>query len=329
MDVTAELKQGRTVTRGNLESLIADVERQVSCPAEGVFGADSLSWKINRESALFLGAGRAALLQLAHPWVASALDQHSAVMAKPVERFHNTFRVVFTMIFGSFDQARRASRSLHDLHTRIRGRVPETVAGYPSGSAYEANAIPALRWVFATLVESAVLAYECALPPLTEQERIAYYTEARTLAKLFGIPGDALPQEWSGFTQYIAAMFQSQELGVSDRARAMAHRLLAGSGSWVPIPRWYYALTTELLPTRFVTEFSLRFEAAEKDLARRSRQWLSRIYPKLPSVFRFVGPYHEAQAHLAQRSPGLLVRRSNRFWIGEVRLPFGEDGALQ
>jgi len=47
---------------------------------EGIFGAESVSWRINCESALFLGAGRAALLQLAHPWVAAALDQHSSLL---------------------------------------------------------------------------------------------------------------------------------------------------------------------------------------------------------------------------------------------------------
>ena len=78
----------------------------------------------------FIPAGRAALLQLAHPWVAASLDQHSLLLEKPIARFHNTFRVVFTMIFGSADQALRAARSLHQLHTRIRGEIPVAVARY-------------------------------------------------------------------------------------------------------------------------------------------------------------------------------------------------------
>ncbi len=150
--------------REGLERHIAAVKARVAHPIEGIFGAQSVTWRIHRESALFLGAGRAALLQLAHPWVASALDQHSSVMAKPIARFHNTFRVVFTMIFGSADQAFRASRSLYGLHTKITGEVQEAVAGYEKGSRYEALQIPALLWVYATLIESAVIAYECVLP---------------------------------------------------------------------------------------------------------------------------------------------------------------------
>lgn len=70
-----------------------------SDPHAGIFGPSSISWKVNRESVLFLGAGRAALLQLAHPWVAAALHQHSNLGTDPIARFHNTFRVVFTMVF--------------------------------------------------------------------------------------------------------------------------------------------------------------------------------------------------------------------------------------
>src|ERR1019366_1035332 len=151
------------VSRHDLEALLATVTCRTSDAKAGIFGPHSVSWKINRESALFLGAGRAALLQLAHPWVATALAEHSNLMSKPIARFHNTFRIVFTMIFGSLPQAMAASRHLYQLHTRIRGQMPEDVAAYRRGSTYEANEIAALRWVYATLVESAALAYECVM----------------------------------------------------------------------------------------------------------------------------------------------------------------------
>lgn len=323
MDSSAAAMKANEVTRDDLERLIAALQREVSQPIEGVFGAQSISWKINRESALFLGAGRAALLQLAHPWVVAALDQHSSLLENPIARFHNTFRVVFTMIFGSAEQAFSASRSLHELHTRIRGEMPTAVAGYEAGAFYEANQIPALRWVFATLIDSAIYAYECVFPPLNEAERNAYYTEAKTLAQLFGIPIEALPPDWGAFRIYMAAMCQSQALGVADRSRIMAHRILTGAGSWIPIPRWYRALTAEWLPPRFVVEFALKHGVEEEALARRAQRWLPRVYQNLPHAIRFVGPYLEAQARIAHRSPGFLARRSNRFWIGETRLPFG------
>jgi uncharacterized protein (DUF2236 family) len=312
------------VSRSDLDSLIATVASKVVDPKAGIFGPESISWRINRESALFLGAGRAALLQLAHPWVATALEQHSSLMSDPLARFHGTFRVVFTMIFGSAGQAFAAARGLHALHTRIRGTLPGPIAGYASGARYEANFAPALRWVYATLVDSAVIAYECVRPALTEDERGRYYAESGVLAGLFGIPASALPESWPAFEEYMRAMCASDALGVEERARAMAQGLLAGAGSWVKPPRWYRALTTAWLPQRFREEFGLAFGAAEERAVEKARFWLPRVYRSLPSSIRFTGPYREACARLSGRGPGLWTRASNRFWIGGERMPLGE-----
>jgi uncharacterized protein (DUF2236 family) len=310
--------------RADLEQHIAAAAAHVRRPIEGIFGSDSVSWRINREAALFLGAGRAALLQLAHPWVAAALDQHSSLMAKPIARFHNTFRVVFTMIFGTAEQAFAAAGSLYQLHTKITGEVPEAVAGYDKGSRYEALQVPALKWVYATLIQSAVIAYECVLPPLTEDERAQYYAESKVLAGLFGLPAGALPETWSSFEAYIGEMSASDALGVSERSRYMAQRIMTGAGSWVHVPRWYQALTTKWLPERFRDEFGFRFGAGEESSAGRARVWLPRVYSRLPDVMRFVGPYQEAQNRLRGHSAGFLARRSNAFWIGQARMPFAD-----
>jgi uncharacterized protein (DUF2236 family) len=312
------------VSRQDLEQYIAAAEQRVANPIEGILGPNSISWRINRESALFLGAGRAALLQLAHPWVAAALDQHSSLLAKPIARFHNTFRAVFTMIFGSAPQAIRTARSLYQVHTRITGDLPASVASYNKGSRYEALHVPALLWVYATLIESAVIAYQSVLPPLRPDELAAYYAESKILAGLFGIPPYALPPDWSSFQTYVAEICASQSLGVSDRSRFMAHRIMTGAGSWIHIPRWYRSLTTEWLPPRFREEFGLVYGPAEQSSAQRANRFLPHVYEKLPSSLRYVGPYQEAIARLAHCSPGLLTRRSNQFWIGQPCMPFGK-----
>jgi uncharacterized protein (DUF2236 family) len=304
-------------------SLIASLaSRSTPEPRAGVFGPSSASWKINRESALFLAAGRAALLQLAHPWVATALEQHSALMENPIARFHSTFRIVFTMVFGSLAQATAAARHLYDVHTYIQGKMGEDIARWPRGSHYQANEIAALRWVFATLIESAVLAYETVLPPLTQGELAAFYADSVRLGGLFGIPPDTLPADWESFLIYCREMEQSDELGVTDAARAMAHNLLRGSNSWIKPPHWYRALTAAWLPERFRIEFRLPFSPDEEVAVAAVRKHLARYYHRLPASLRFVGPWHEAQARLAGRAPGPLTRLSNRFWIGQSTMPF-------
>ena len=322
MEPTKSDEQPAVVSRDNLESLIREVECKIAEPNAGIFGPQSISWRIDRESALFLGAGRAALLQLAHPWVAVALTEHSSLLNDPIARFHNTFRVVFTLVFGSAEQAIAAARGLHETHRHIRGKMPETVAGYSRSSTYEANHIPALRWVFATLIESAVLAHDCVLAPLTKSECNGYYAESKMLASLFGIPGPELPANWDALLAYIREMSDSNALGVNERSRAMGQKLLAGAGSWVRPPHWYRALTTEWMPPRFREEFRLAFGTKEHGSVRATRRRLPKLYRRLPAAARFVGPYHEARARLEHQDASPVVLASNRFWIGQTRMPF-------
>jgi uncharacterized protein (DUF2236 family) len=312
----------QSVSRVEIERLWNSVRDRTPDPHAGIFGPSSISWKVDRESALFLGAGRAALLQLAHPWVAAALDRHSTLRNDPLARFHNTFRVVFTMIFGTLSQALAASRHLYQLHTRIKGELPAAVARYPQGSPYEANEVNALLWVYATLIESALIAYNNVLPPLTSTDREAYYAETRTLAALFGIPSAAMPVDWSAFEAYTRNMLSSNTLGVNALSRELAHRVLHGRGSWFPVPAWYRALTAEAMPERLRTEFALQYGKPEQDAAARARQRLAKIYRRLPAALRFVGPYQEANARLHARPANVLTLASNRFWMGQPRMMF-------
>jgi len=308
------------VSLAELDELLSEVERLPGDPRLGLFAPDSIVWQVSRESAIFLGAGRAALLQLAHPWVAAALRQRSNLMNDAIGRFHSTFRVIYTMLFGSRAQALAASRQVYQLHTRIRGELPRAVGLCPQGQHYEANEIQALCWVFATLVHSALLAYEFVLPPLSPSEREQYYAENKRMAALFGIPADALPDDWPAFARYFAEMSESPLLDVDEDARLMGHGVLSGVGTWVRPPRWYRALTASWMPPRLRTAFALPFGAQEEESLMYAARRLPLLYPRIPRALRLVGPYHEARARLCGRSPGALTRRSNRFWMGQPRL---------
>src|SRR5258706_10449611 len=89
-----------TVTRADLESHIEHLRAEVKDPKAGIYGPGSISWTIGKEAILFLGGGRAALLQLAHPAVAHAVDQHSATRNDPLGPFQRTFDNVFAMVSG-------------------------------------------------------------------------------------------------------------------------------------------------------------------------------------------------------------------------------------
>jgi uncharacterized protein (DUF2236 family) len=309
----------------NAESLEYELNRVRAAAAgslPGILGYRSVTWQVDREAAIFLGAGRALLLQLAHPWVVTAIEQHSDTFADPIGRFHRTFSAVFSMVFGSLDQSLSAARRLHRRHAEITGRLPSAVGPFPAGSCYCANAVPALCWVHATLVETALLAYELVLPPLTPEQRERYYSESRLFAALFGIPDECLPRDWTAFSAYTAGMVQSDTLTVTDQARIMARRLITGADTWLPVPASYQALTASLLPLQIREAFGFPYGAAEQRAVRQLIAGIRRVYPFLPVRLRYVGPYQEAEQRLAGRArPDIVTRMCNRFWIGRAELP--------
>jgi uncharacterized protein (DUF2236 family) len=305
----------------DFERRLDEVRASAAGYREGVFGPHSLTWRVDREAALFLAAGRALLLQLAHPWVSAAIAQHSQALVDPIGRFHRTFGVVFTIVFGALDDALAAARRLHRRHAAVTGVLPGAAGPFPAGSAYSADNQQALQWVHATLTDSALLAYELLLPPLTAGERQAYYAESRILATLYGIFDNNLPRDWPAFVAYNEAMWDSDILTVSGPARTIAGQILSGTGSWLWPPHSYRALTAALLPQRFRLAFGLAYEAREQRLAQHAIARARRWYLSLPGRLRHVGPYQEAMARVAgQDAPDLMTEWLNKLWIGRSSL---------
>ena len=312
------LGRSRVVGEADLERELAIVKSAAAESCAGAFGPSSMMWYIDKEAAIFLGAGRALLLQLAHPWIATAIAEHSRTLADPIGRFHRTFNAMFTMVFGTTEQALSAARRLQQRHRRVGGTLSEAAGPFAAGSRYEANDIAALRWVHATLIDTALVAYQLVCPPLSVEERERYWTEARLFASFFGIPQDALPQSWAAFVDGNDTMLQSDVLTVNNQARTIAGEVLSGAGIRLPIPSWYRALTARLLPARLRDDFGLSYGNLEHRATERALAVLRRVYPWVPARLRNVGPYQEARARLAGRQrPGATTQLLNRLWIGQ------------
>jgi uncharacterized protein (DUF2236 family) len=316
--ICTSLGPPRLVSAADLERELTLVGNAATEGCAGVFGPGSMMWRVDKEAVIFLGAGRALLLQLAHPWVAAAIAQHSRVLADPIGRFHRTFGYMFTMVFGTTEQALAAARRLHARHARISGTLVESAGPFPAGSRYQANDAAALLWVHATLMDTALVARDLVHPPLCAEDRERYWGEARLFAAFFGIPQEVLPQSWADFAAYNEAMWRSEILTVSAAARAIAAAVLSGAGTRLRIPDWYRALTARLLPPRLREDFGLPYGASERRSSERALALLRRLHPWVPGRLRYVGPYQEAHARLAGRQrPGPTTRLLNRFWIGQ------------
>ena len=157
-----------------------------------------------------------------------------------ISRFHSTFGVIYTMLFGTRAQALESSKQLYRRHTSIRGELPHATGEYPRENTTRRTEVAALRWVHATLLDSAMLAYEFVLPPLPAAEREQYYTESKRMAALFAIPATALPKDWAAFQRYTAEMLDSPLLCVDAEGRALGQSVMSGS---VPDPALHSGTT--------------------------------------------------------------------------------------
>jgi uncharacterized protein (DUF2236 family) len=300
------------VTRQQLEATLTELRREVSDPRLGLWGPGTMSWRVNRELVVFLAGGRAALLQLAHPFVAHAVDQHSATRHDPLGRFERTFRHVFAMSFGDLDHAVASARRVHAIHERIFGVVPDAVGPIDRATPYHANDHDALVWVYATLIDSAARAYELVVAPLTRTERDEYYRESWRFAKLFGIDTSRLPADWDGFAAYNRRMHGW--LAVAEPARDMGRFLLSPAALRpAPLADWYRTITAGLLPAPLRDAFGFRFGLRERAAFAASLTALRVGHRLLPSKLRHQPTYLDAQRRLEGKAGrdriGYLVER--------------------
>ena len=107
---------------------------------------------------------------------------------------------------------------------------------------------------------------------------------------MFGLTSADLPADWEAFVAYNEAMVQSDTLSVSAAAREVAGQIFAGEQPWLRPPRWYQALSAQMLPGRLRMDFGFVFDEHDRKAAERALAWIRRVYPKLPSAFATSGP---------------------------------------
>lgn len=309
------------------EDFLQQLERAAghSINAEhGLFGPDSVSWRLLRESIGFLGAGRAALLQLAHPWVAQAIDQHSKTKTDPVGRFNRTFVNVFTIFFGSVDQVLRTTQSVHALHSGMQGKMSEDTGDFKAGTAYMANEAHAMLWVHATLWDTLVRMHELVYGPLPQADKDRFWQETKLFAYCFGIPEDIIPPTWNDFQVYMEQMLNSDQIAVRAVGKEVGSYLFSfdlfpGSRLLLQVFR---TVTAEMLTPRLRAELGLPAPSEQtRRTFERTVKWIRRIYPWIPARLRYVPSYWEAMGRVQGKAhPDLLVRSLNRLYVGRPEL---------
>jgi uncharacterized protein (DUF2236 family) len=270
----------------------------------GLFGPGSVTWRVNRESVLLLGGGRALILQVAHPLIAAGVSEHSNYREDPWGRLRRTLDLTTRIVFGDAETAAEASARLRRVHTRVVGVTSEPGGRFPAGTPYAASDPDLLMWVHATLLDTALLVYDGCVRPVSIAERRRYYQEQRRLAEAYGIPRARQPETYEEFNEYVAGMLESDSLAATDSLRDVADALLRPR---VPVAMRPFVETLGLatigmLPARLREELGLPWGPKRERLLALSRAALRHGSPLLPSRWREFprGPYSLS----AESSPG-------------------------
>lgn len=316
---TAKLNQ--RITKEELRAQLEDLAQRVMNPREGIYGPNSITWKVDRHTSVLMGAGAANLLQLAHPWVSQAIDQHSKTQTEPFARLRRTFLNVHSMVFGNLDQVLDSALRVHNIHAMIAGKVSESTGSTRQGSDYYANQVGAMMWVYATLWVTGLRVYELFNGPLARHEREQYYAESKLFAFLFGIPASVLPDTWDEFIEYFNGVVNSDLLVVGDVGRQLVEYIFSMKSWLIPVLNRHKLHTTVLLPERLRREFGFP-ELTPKVQASFDFdvKLIGTFMRYAPDNVKYLPPYNEALQRLKGEKAGLVTRGVNRLVYGQPLL---------
>ncbi len=200
--------------------------RDESSADPGLFGPESVTWRIHGDPAMAVAGFRSLLLQAVHPLVMAGFDANSAFRDDPWGRLQRTGEWVATVTYGTTAEAERAGAALRKIHSRLKpGVEPET------GLSYRIDDPDLLLWVHCTEVESFLSTYRRCGGPLAPGEGDRYVDEMRQSARLVGLDPEAVPRTEAQIAEYYTRV--RPQLRVTSVARRNA--------LWAftpPMPRW-------------------------------------------------------------------------------------------
>ncbi|MEV4636130.1 oxygenase MpaB family protein [Actinoplanes sp. NPDC049548] len=166
----------------------------------GLFGPDSVTWKVHEEPIVTIGGLRSLYLQALHPRAVAAIAQNSGYRSDPWGRFERTSEYVGTVLYGTTAEVERVAGRIRRLHARMTATDPRT------GETFRVDEPELLRWVHVAEVESFLITARRAGLELTDDEVDRYYTEQLRAAELVGLDPTTVPATADEVADYYAMM---------------------------------------------------------------------------------------------------------------------------
>ncbi len=274
----------------------------------GLFGPDSMMWKVNKEITVLFGGARALLMHAAHPLIAAGARQTSFYQRDPWKRLIRTLSLQNSVTFGTKKEAEESANRINKLHEVIKGKDGVT------GGIYDALDYEQLLWVHACLQVSSIYFYEKTVRILSEAEKNQYHTENMISAQLVLIDKKLMPTTHNELKDWVISKSREKNyLLLTDVAEDVKEIIKGGP---VPIhikPIWPFIAFTAFhtLPEEFKKIYGIRETKVTKFFLVFNLNILKLIRPFLPPFFRLIAPARWAKQRIT-RKPNLKFKDKSK-----------------
>jgi uncharacterized protein (DUF2236 family) len=213
-------RRAKRVMVGRVRAIFNDQargEKPVVRRDDGLFGRDSVVWRVHGDvTTMMVGGVAALLLQMLHPAVLAGVWDHSNFRHDMLGRLRRTARFLALTSYGSRDEAEAAIARVRSVHDNVHGTLPD-------GRPYSANDPRLLAWVHVTEAISFLDAWiRYAEPDMPMRDQDRYFAEMVRIAEALG--ADPVPQSRAEAERLMDDM--RSELGVTGRTREVARLVL-------------------------------------------------------------------------------------------------------
>lgn len=189
---------------------------------EGLFGSDSVTWRVHADVAMFVGGIAALMLQSLHPRAAAVVASSSNFRERPLHRLSRTGSFVAATTYAATPVAEAVIERVRKVHARIPGASDPDL----------------LTWIHVAEVTSFLAAYRRYHPSLVFASDVdRYLDETAVVAERLGATD--VPRTAKAVRAYYAAV--RPELGASDASRELM-AFLRGRIARDPLTRGVYEL---------------------------------------------------------------------------------------
>eukprot|EP00659_Diplonema_papillatum_P022474 gene22474-34413_t len=147
----------------------------------GLFGPNSVSWKVHGDfSSMLIGGISALMLQALHPLALAGVWDHSNFRQDMLGRLRRTSQFISGTTFGSRRDAEWLIEKVRTIHLQVVGHAPD-------GRPYAASDPELLTWVHVAEVSNFLAAHlRYRNPDLSPRDQDRYYSEIALVAEQLG-----------------------------------------------------------------------------------------------------------------------------------------------